>query len=171
MDTVQALPAVESLPLHAEHRASVGALPSTLFEHLDDPRRLGGHMEKPSWRTLGSSMRYTFDAGQGRAIGSEIRMDGQLFGMPLWLTETVTARVPPQLKTWATTGVPRLVVIGRYRMGFEIAPDGAGSQLRVFIDYELGPLRPQWLCRPLADWYARWCVRSMAEDARRHFSA
>jgi hypothetical protein len=54
-------------------------------------------------------------------------------------------------------------------MGFEVSPGDAGSRLSVFIDYELGPLRPRWLCRPLAAWYARWCVRSMAEDARRHF--
>ena len=155
--------------LSAEHAVTVKATPATLFEDLDDPRRLGGHMEKPSWRTLGSSMRYEFDTAQGRSIGAEIRMEGQLLGYPLSLTEVVIEREPSVRKTWRTTGTPRLIVMGGYRMGFAIRPAADGSELRVFIDYELGPLRPAWLCKPLAAWYARWCVRSMAEDARKHY--
>ena len=74
-------------------------------------------------------------------------------------------------KVWQTTGVPRLLVIGRYEMGFEITPRGASSLLRVFIDYVL-PETPlaRWLGRLLAALYARWCTESMAEDAAKHFA-
>jgi len=159
----------EAYPLHTEHTTRIRADAATLFDHLDDPRRLGGHMEKPSWRTLGSSMRYGFDGAEGRSVGAEIRMEGQLFGHRLALTEVVTERERGVRKTWQTTGAPRLIVIGGYRMGFTLRAVSGGSELRVFIDYELGPLRPAWLCAPLARWYARWCVKTMAEDARRHF--
>ena len=36
--------------------------------------------------------------------------------------EIVTARQPPLRKVWRTIGVPRLLVIGEYRMGIEITP-------------------------------------------------
>ena len=67
-------------------------------------------------------------------------------------------------------GLPRILIIGAYRMGFEIAPAGAHSELRVFIDYNL-PTESMgrilgWVFAPL---YARWCVNSMVRDARRMF--
>lgn len=69
-----------------------------------------------------------------------------------------------------TIGRPRLIVIGAYRMGFDIARDGAGSLLRVFIDYELpATLIGRVLGFLFAPMYARWCVARMARDAQRHF--
>jgi hypothetical protein len=155
---------------HAHATAMVDAEPRALFDHLDDPRRLGSHMEKPSWRTGGASMRYAFDAGMGRRLGAEIRMDGQVLGVQLHLAEVVTERTPPGRKVWQTVGEPRLVVIAGYRMGFEITASGPRSALRLFIDYDAPPWRPKWLSNLLADWYAQWCVDRMADDARRYFA-
>ncbi|HEU5296267.1 MAG TPA: SRPBCC family protein [Burkholderiaceae bacterium] len=160
-----------SFPLHEETSVHVNADLATLFDHLDDPRRLGGHMEKPSWRTLGSAMRYSLDEHQGRSVGSVITLTGQIVGAPLYLREVVCERSPPQRKAWQTTGQPHLIAIGGYRMGFEIAPDALGSTLTIFIDYELGGLRPRWLGRALGRWYARWCVNQMARDAQVRFSS
>ena len=58
--------------------------------------------------------------------------------------------------------------MGPYRMGFELRPDGATTQLRVAIDYDL-PLRgiSRWLGRLFGPSYAKWCTRQMARDARR----
>ncbi|WP_246299851.1 hypothetical protein [Sinorhizobium psoraleae] len=56
---------------------------------------------------------------------------------------------PPCRKVLETRGQPKLLVIGAYRMGFEIRPSGEASRLRVFIDFDypatfagklLGPL-------------------------------
>lgn len=62
-------------------------------------------------------------------------------------------------------------MIGSYRMGFDIEPDGPRSRLRVFIDYD-PPARgiARWIARVLGGWYARWCTRRMTEDAARRFS-
>jgi hypothetical protein len=56
-------------------------------------------------------------------------------------------------------------------MGFEIAPAPAGSQLRVFLHYDLPTgAFGRLLGRLLAPFYARWCVRNMVEGEKR-FSA
>jgi hypothetical protein len=157
--------------LHEETSIHVNTSPAILFEHLDDARRLGGHMETPSWRTLGSAMRYSFDQHEGREVGSVITLTGQIVGAPLYLEEVVRERLPPGRKSWETIGQPRLIVIGGYRMGFDIEPDASGSKLRIFIEYELGGLRPGWLARMLGRWYARWCVSQMAKDAQARFAS
>lgn len=41
-----------------EATAEVEAAPGLLFDYLDDPRRLGSHMEKGSWRTAGARMKF-----------------------------------------------------------------------------------------------------------------
>ncbi len=91
-------------------------------------------------------------------------------GVHLSVETSVTERSPPRLKAWETTQEPRLLVIGAYRMGFEIKPQSRGSLLRVFIDYDL-PTSGAWrlVGRALGDWYARWCTAQMVNDARAHY--
>ena len=116
-------------------------------------------------------MKIELDASEGRTVGSRIRLSGRVLGVPLSVEEVVTERQPPLRKVWQTTGVPRLLVIGEYRMGFEITPGGAASVLRVFIDYSLpGTPLARWLGGLLAAAYARWCTDSMADDAAKRFA-
>lgn len=155
-----------------EESATVSAPADSVFAYVDDFTRLSAHMSEPSWMMVGSRMSVELDSGQGRSIGSKIRMSGRLLGLALALEEVVIDRRPPRGKSWETTGTTQLIVIGNYRMGFEVTPWGAASQLRVFIDYSL-PSRPpgSWLGRLLGRHYARWCVRRMISDAVRHFAA
>jgi hypothetical protein len=141
-----------------------------VFARLDGQTRLAEHMEKPSAMTGGGRMTYDFDADRGQAVGSHIRMGGSAFGIPLFVDEVVVERVPPAHKVWRTEGPVRLVVMGAYAMGFDIAPEGSGSRLTVGIDYELPRSPVGWLAKPLAGFYARWCVGRMAGDAVLHFA-
>ncbi len=154
-----------------EATAEVHAPPDKLFDHLDAQARLGTHMEKPSMMMMGGRMTYEFDAAQGRAVGSVIRMRGSFLGLMLFVEEVVIERDPPRRKVWETRGRPRLAIIGDYRMGFEIAPAGERSMLRVFIEYD-SPPSPigRVLGAALAPFYARWCVGRMAGDAKRYFA-
>ena len=89
----------------------------------------------------------------------------------LSVEEIVTERVPLQRKVWETTGSPKLLVIGQYRMGFEITSEGNGSLLRVDIDYALPEDAPaRWLGSLFGRFYARWCTRQMLADAEKHFA-
>lgn len=155
-----------------QHRSEVllAVEPAVLFAHLDDHRRLSAHMERPSLMTAGASMRIDTDEGHGRAVGSVIRLSGRVLGLRLSLEEVVTEREPPQRKVWETVGEPTLLVVGAYRMGFTIDPVAGGSRLVVFIQYDL-PARGigRVLGALLARYYAAWCTRRMAEDARTAF--
>lgn len=156
---------------HFERSVFVAAPPDVVFAYADDPRRLSSHMNKSSWMMGGGRMRTELDAGRGQTVGSRIRLNGRVFGFALSLEQVVIERVPPQRKSWQTIGVPRLLVIGHYRMGFELAPRENGSVLRVYIDYALPEGAPaRWLGILLARYYAGWCTQRMVDDAVKRFA-
>jgi len=160
-----------ALPLHAQWHAVVTARPRELFAYLDDPARLGAHMREPSWMMAGGRMNYVLDAQQGRVVGSVIRLTGRVLGMRLAVDEWVTERDPPHRKVWQTVGVPRLAVLGPYRMGFAIESHQLGSALAVFIDFALPKAGvAHWLGQLFARPYANWCVRRIATDAAPHLA-
>lgn len=163
--------AVRRFSHHSESTGYVRASTVTLFAHVDDHARLSSHMSKSSWMMGGGRMDLELDEGRGQRIGSHIWLAGKVFGMRLSVEEVVIERNPPHRKVWETTNPPRLLVIGDYRMGFEITPATNGAQLRVFIDYSLSPTAPaRWLGYLLGRYYAKWCTRRMVRDAIRHFS-
>lgn len=157
------------------HDESIVELPATaedVFAHLDDHNRLSGHMSQSSWMMLGSHMDTHLDEGRGQRVGSIIRLEGKVLGLALRVEEVVVERTPPVTKAWETIGEPKLLVIGPYRMGFEITPSGRRSMLRVFIDCDLPRSGiGRWLGPSLGAFYAQWCTRQMAQDAQRHFTA
>lgn len=155
---------------HEEHSATINASAERVFDQLDDQTRLSEHMSKRSWKMGWGRMETVLDAQHGRSVGSHIVLRGRVFGIPLYLDEVVTMREPPLKKTWETVGDPRLLVIGRYRMGFALRPDGTSARLRVAIDYELPAKRiPHLLGRLFGRSYAKWCTRQMVRDAQHSF--
>ena len=160
----------DRLPSHWESSAVIQAPAERLFEFVDDHANLTAHMGEPSWKMGWSRMELTLDENRGKRVGSHIRLDGKVLGIRLSLDEVVSKRNPPQSKSWETTGSPQLLVIGHYRMGFEITAQGNDSLLRVFIDYALPDSVPaRWLGHLFGRCYARWCVRQMLDDAASHF--
>ena len=118
----------------------------------------------------GSVMTLEFDASKGRAVGAFIRLTGRVLGIPISVEEDVTERNPPFCKVWNTIGKPRLMVIGSYRMGYEITAKSPSSHLHVFIDYAMQDgLFSYWLGRLFGNTYARWCSQRMTNDAAIHF--
>ncbi len=160
--------AARAYAFHYESRATLDAPVEVAFAYLDDFHKLSAHMERSSWMMLGSKMRIETDSAGGRAVGSRVRMSGKALGLTLALEEVVSERNPPLRKAWETANA-KLLVIGRYRLGFELEREGCSSALRVFIDYDL-PLKPpaRWLGRAFASRYAQWCAERMLRDAIRH---
>jgi uncharacterized membrane protein len=155
--------------LHNEARATLDAPIDVAFAYLDDFRQLSFHMENPSKMMLGSKMTIETDGADGRAMGSRVRMVGKVLGLRLNLEEIVIERDPPTRKVWQTVDA-NLLVIGLYRLGFELDPLGDTTNVRVFIDYDLPERWPwRWFGRLLGRVYARWCVEQMARDAKRRF--
>ena len=151
-----------------EARAWLAVRAEQAFDWLDDHRHLSSHMATPSWMMAGSSMHTEFDERGFRALGSRLRMHARVLGLPLALQEQVVVREPPRRKVWETVDEPSLLVIGAYRMGFELETAGGGVALTMRIDHEPpshGVVR--WLGLALGRAYARWCVRTMVRDAQR----
>jgi hypothetical protein len=153
-----------------EASATIPARAEDVFAYMDDPLRLVGHMESGSWAMAGGRMSLRMDEGSGRRVGSRMHLGGRVLGLALSVEEVVTERVPPYRKAWETLGAPRLLVMGPYRMGLDIARENRGCLLRVFIDYGIPETLPgRWLARVFAPAYARWCTERMLGDAVRYF--
>jgi GNAT superfamily N-acetyltransferase len=105
---------------HEETTAQFGVCGEILFDYLDDPARIGAHMSRRNWQTAGMRMDYVLDERRGRGVGARIGLRGALLGLRLEADEVVLEHAPPYRKTWETVGVPRLIVIRAYRMGFRI---------------------------------------------------
>lgn len=154
---------------HDEVVGTIGGSAEEVFAFLDDHERLGSHMSKRSWMMGGGKMDTILDEARGQKVGSRITVRGRVFGILLSLDERVIERVPPYRKAWETEGEPRLLVIGAYRMGFDLTP-GAATSGRVWIDYELPTTGiSRWIGKLLGSWYARWCVQRMLGEAQRAF--
>jgi hypothetical protein len=167
----QLQPRSRALPHHCESNAMVSAPANVLFEYADDHEHLASHMSQSSWMMGNGRMTTEMDAGRGQWVGSEIRLSGRVLGMQLYVAEKITERDPPRRKVWETTVRPRLLIVGHYRMGFEIASRGTASQFRVFIDYALPESVPaRWLGRLFGRFYARWCTQQMVDGVSQHFS-
>ena len=155
---------------HHQKQVIIPASQAEVFAYLDDHTRLAAHMEKRSMMMLGGRMTYEFDADQGRAVGSVIRMGGHFLGLSLVVVEVVTERTPPASKTWETLGPQRLLIIDSYVMGFETRDVTGQTNTRVYIDYRLPSSLPgRWFGLLFAGFYARWCVSRMLDDASMHF--
>ena len=153
---------------HRVQAIDLAARPELVF---DDHDRLVAHMGKPSLMMAGGSMKVETDSRRGQAVGSVIRMAGRVLGIPLRLEEVVVDYEPPFRKTWETCGEPNLLVIGSYRMGFELTPGSGWTRLRVWIAYDLPSRIPmRWLGRFFGTSYADWCVGEMIWDARQAFT-
>ncbi len=160
------------LPLRCKSTGFVQSPIDQVFAHIDDHTRLSSHMSEPSWRTGWGRFQTRIDEGRGQRVGSRIRLSGRVLGIDLSVEEIVVERDPPHRKAWETTGAPRLLVIGHYRMGFELSAYGSGSLLGVFIEYALPARAPaRWLGRLFGQHYARWCTQQMVDDAVNHFDA
>jgi hypothetical protein len=154
---------------HHETHATLCTSVEAAFEHLDDFKKLSAHMERPSAMMLGSRMEILTDDGGGRSIGSHVRMSGKVMGIPLSLEEVVVEREPPLRKAWETVDA-RLLVIGPYRLAFDLERRGEACNLRVFIDYERPKRGLGRLAATLfAKGYARWCTQQMVDDAAKRF--
>jgi hypothetical protein len=168
--TVEPRAAQRSYERQYAESVTVDASAEDVFSFADDFTKLSSHMSQSSGMMMGGRMQTSFDDGRGQTVGSHVRMTGRMMGFDLFLEEVVTERVPPRHKAWATVGNPTLLVIGNYRLGFDIASKGTCSDLRIFIDYDL-PSSPtlRWLGILLGPVYAKWCVGQMVKSARLRF--
>ena len=156
---------------HYEASVTVSAGESEVFSYADDPRNFSSHMNQKSLMMAGSTMETEVDEGEGKQVGSHIRMEGKIMGVPLSLDEVIVERNPPRSKAWETVGDINLLVIDHYKLGFDIKPSNGQSDMTVYIDYNLPQSkRTQWVGRLFGGIYAQWCVKQMVNGVSNHFN-
>lgn len=157
---------------HLENNIQIEATPEEVFAFADNQLNFSSHMNTSSWMLGGGSMETDIDSLNGQAVGSHIKMYGKAFGFKLFLDEVITLHEPPYRKEWQTVGELKILVIGHYKLGFEITPDEKGVNFRVYIDYEK-PSRfiEQMLYIVLSGVYANWCVNQMIDGVKKHFQS
>ena len=162
---------MQELPRHYEDSLIIPVSAEDVFAYADDFKNFSSHMNKSSWMMGGGRMETKVDEANGKAVGSHVSMSGKVFGIELYLDEQVTKREVPHYKEWQTAGNPKLLVIGHYRMSFEINPKNNGSNLKVSIDYDLPKsLGGSLLGSIFGGMYAKWCVQQMVNGTKEHFS-
>lgn len=160
----------KSFEKHYEKSVTVEASAEKVFAYADEHRNFSSHMNNSSWMMGGQRMNTEIDSGNGKKVGSHIKMGGNVFGINLFLDEVIVDRNPPRNKSWETIGEINLLVIDHYELGFDIIPKGEKSELKVHIDYNLPKSSIAFfLGRLFGGMYARWCVEKMANDTQKHF--
>ena len=153
---------------HYGESAVIPARVEDVFSYIDDHKRFSSHMNQTSWMMGGGKMDTLVDKKKGQKIGSHIRLEGKVFGFHLFLDEVVTRHEAPWLKMWETVGMPKLLIIGNYRMKILIEPKETGALFSVSIDYDL-PTTNIWLGKLFGKIYAKWCVEQMITGTRKYF--
>lgn len=152
---------------HYEEIIKVGGRVEEVFKTADEFANFSGHMNQSSLMMGGGKMVTKIDGGQGKKVGSRIKLYGKVWGLQLFLEEVVTLRNPPFKKEWQTTGNIHLAAIDHYRLGFEIR----GNSFRVYIDYNLPKSGWEKIAGSiLGEYYARWCVGQMMMAVKHRFS-
>ena len=140
-----------------------------VFAYVDDIRNLARHMsESRSMPMMGSKLQLEIITPEPTGVGAVYRYSGQMMGLTIDFSETVTKYLAGREKVWHTVDEPRLLIIAGYQMRVLVEPvSPTSSRLTIGIDYEL-PREGIWrvLGWALAGAYSRWCLTSMVEGSK-----
>ena len=148
---------------------TIEATAERVFTYVDDIRNLARHMsESRSMPMMGSKLKLEIMTPEPTGVGAVYRYSGQMMGLTIDFSETVTKYVPGREKVWRTIGKPELLIIAGYEMRVLMEPvSPISSHLTISIDYVL-PRAGIWraLGWALGDTYSRWCLTSMVEGTK-----
>ena len=142
------------------------ATPEKVFKTIDDLGVTGMHMTKSSMMMMGSKLHLEYLTQNHTGLGSRYRWTGTMMGLTMDFTVEVTRWVEGKQKTWETIGDTQLIIYSWYKMELHVHQTEGGTKAELSIAYE----KPKGFFNKilsflLADWYCRWCLRKMLDDA------
>ncbi|MBN8836175.1 MAG: SRPBCC family protein [Sphingobacteriia bacterium] len=146
----------------------LNASPEKVFTCIDDLGITGMHMTQSSAMMMGSKLKLEFLTENHTGLGSSYRWTGRMMAISMDFTVVVTKWIPNEEKIWETTGTPKLIIYSWYKMHLFVKPILNGTQAELSISYE----KPKGFFNKLlsfffADWYCRWCLKNMLNDAKK----
>jgi len=135
---------------------------------MDDIANVGWHMEgERSMPLMGGKLHHEVLSENITGLGATYRWYGKVMGMTLDFKETVTKWVKNEEKVWSTIEDPKIIIMSKYEMRFNLSPIENGTKVTFEIDYELPrSLFGRILGKLLARKYADWCLRRACEDTK-----
>jgi hypothetical protein len=139
-----------------------------VFQCLDNLGVTGMHMTQSSTMMMGSKLDLKFLTENQTGLGTKYRWTGKMAGIKMDFTVEVTKWIPGKEKTWETIGDPKLIIYSWYQMHLLLTkiPNGTIAQLSISYKKPEGVFY-KILSFLFADWYCRWCLKHMLEDAKR----
>jgi len=139
-----------------------------VFQCLDNLGVTGTHMTQSSAMMMGSKLDLRFLTEHHTGLGTKYRWTGKMMGLKMDFTVEVTKWMPGEEKIWETIGEPELIIYSWYRMHLMLTETMGGTCARLSISYK----KPKGIFHNLlsflfADWYCKWCLKHMLEDANK----
>lgn len=141
--------------------------PDLVFQCLDNLGVAGMHMTQSSMMMMGSKLDLKFLTENHTGLGTKYRWTGRMMGLKMDFTVEVTKWIPGEEKVWETVDNPELIIYSWYRMYLKLTKFPTGTSAELSISYEKpNGLFYRLLSLLFADWYCRWCLKHMLEDAK-----
>ena len=139
-----------------------------VFDCLDDLSVTGMHMTESSMPMMGGKMNLEYLSKTKSGLGTKYRWTGRVLWMPLDFTVQVTNWVKGREKTWETVGAAQMIIYSWFQMHLYVDKIKEGSRAHLSISYK----RPKGsferlLSFFLANWYCKWCLNNMLQDAEK----
>jgi hypothetical protein len=150
----------------------ISSSPAKVFAQMDDFSKTGMHMSESSMMMMGSKLSLEQLSTNAIGVGASYRWYGNMMGMTMDFSQTVTKWEQNKLKEWETVGDAKIIIMSWYRMWFEISPTENGTMAKISISY-LPP--KEWYYKILsfffATWYCNWCLNSMLNDTKENLES
>lgn len=142
--------------------------PNLVFDVMDDLGVTGSHMTNSSMMMMGSKLNLEYLTPFHKGLGTKYRWRGKMMGLTMDFTVEVTKWIEGAEKVWGTIGESRLIIYSGFQMTLKVFPESTGARAVLSISYEK-PTRlvQRILCFLFADWYCKWCLRKMLNDAQK----
>ena len=149
-------------------KESFPASPLHVFKTIDDLGVTGMHMTECSMMMMESKLNLEFQTANKTGLGARYRWSGKMMGLVLDFTVEVTKWVNGVEKVWETIGDSKLIIYSWYKMRLVVNDVNGITEADLSISYRKpSSFFNRILCFLFADWYCRWCLKTMLADAKR----
>lgn len=152
---------------HYEREMIITGSPEEVFAFMDDIRNTGKHMTENSGAMAGSKLQIHWLSENKTGLGTKYRWTGKVAGMKMDFTVEVSKWNEGKEKIWGTIGDAKMIVIDWFEMHLITTPEKDGkTKAKLGIHYTKHRGFGGFL---FGKSYAKWCVKSMLKDTRKHF--
>lgn len=142
----------------------------SVFAYMDKIGNTGAHMEKRSMAMMGSKLKLTQLSENAVGLNSKYLWKGRTMGFKMDFTVLTTKWEKNKEKIWETIGKAKMIILDWYQMRLVITQEGENTKADLSIKYtKPGTFFFRSLGFFLAKPYAKWCLKNMLNDTKKHF--